>query len=83
MGTRMTRFRGKQLNAAALQPLEGAWVEVLLHDGETFAGRLLKAESAGLLIEDPNRAWYNTRYHQHSLAYKDIAEVLLTAREAF
>lgn len=83
MGTRMTRFRGKQLNAARLQPLEGEWVEVILHDGETLAGRLLKAKRDSLLIEDINRAWYNTRYHQHSVAYTNIAEVLLTARKAF
>ncbi len=75
MGTRSRRLTSLSWQQTFDQ-IPGRFAHVVLFSGATHRGKITHADAEGLVLQDPNAAWYNLRRHTHRFELSDIREVI-------
>lgn len=76
MGKRSERLSGKKL-LSNLGSLQGKEAHIVLWEGVTYFGDLIKTDTNTITLKDKNAKWYNRKAHTHNLKLVDIREIIV------
>ncbi len=82
MGRRLIRIR-QPLGPESVAAPPDTLLDVMLTNGMTVHGRLVRATAAALVVADVSQMWPRRAFHEQVLPWADIREVTLAPYKAF
>lgn len=75
VGKRNIRILRHELSSR-ISEIKDLEVQVILLNGKTWFGKVVRIDSQSITVQDANAQWTNVRRHSHLIQLPDIMEVI-------